>query len=61
MRFGDLVNSLFEYFKTIIFPSFGRYNQTNNFIKVDLPTINGRIAKLIVKKYLTCSMNIFGN
>jgi len=32
----------------------------DDFELIDLPTINGRIAKLIVKKYPTCSMSIFG-
>lgn len=33
----------------------------NDFELIDLPTQNGRIAKLIVKKYPSCSMSIFGN
>ena len=32
----------------------------DDFELIDLPSINGRIAKLIVKKYPTCSMSIFG-
>ena len=32
----------------------------DDFELIDLPTQNGRIAKLIVKKYPTCSMSIFG-
>ncbi|MDB4340036.1 hypothetical protein OAA13_00120 [Crocinitomicaceae bacterium] len=32
----------------------------DDFELIDLPTQNGRIAKLIVKKYPTCSMTIFG-
>jgi hypothetical protein len=36
-------------------------NIQDDFELTDLPTINGRIAKLIVKKYPTCSINIFGN
>jgi hypothetical protein len=32
----------------------------NDFELIDLPTQNGRIAKLIVKKFPTCSMSIFG-
>lgn len=31
----------------------------DDFELIDLPTQNGRVAKLIVKKYPTCSMNIF--
>ena len=33
----------------------------NDFELMDLPIQNGRIAKLIVKKYPSCSMSIFGN
>jgi hypothetical protein len=32
----------------------------DDFELIDLPTQNGRIAKLIVKKYPTCSISIFG-
>jgi hypothetical protein len=32
----------------------------DDFELIDLPTQNGRIAKLIVKKYPTCPMSIFG-
>lgn len=32
----------------------------DDFELIDLPTQNGRIAKLIVKKFPTCSMSIFG-
>lgn len=32
----------------------------DDFELIDLPVQNGRIAKLIVKKYPTCSMTIFG-
>ena len=32
----------------------------DDFELIDLPIQNGRIAKLIVKKYPTCSMSIFG-
>lgn len=35
-------------------------NFQDDFELIDLPTQNGRIAKLIVKKYQTCSMSIFG-
>jgi hypothetical protein len=31
----------------------------DDFELIDFPTLNGRIAKLIVKKYPTCSMSIF--
>ncbi len=46
----------------------GKWKQVNwskgihiqdDFELIDLPTPNGRIAKLIVKKYPTCSMSIF--
>lgn len=36
-------------------------NFQDDFELIDLPTQNGRIAKLIVKKYPSCSMSIFGN
>ena len=32
----------------------------DDFELIDLPIQNGRIAKLLVKKYHTCSMEIFG-
>ena len=32
----------------------------DDFELIDFPTQNGRIAKLIIKKYPTCSMSIFG-
>ena len=32
----------------------------DDFELIDLPIQNGRIAKLIVRKYPTCSMSIFG-
>jgi hypothetical protein len=34
-------------------------NIQDDFELIDFPTANGRIAKLIVKKYPTCSMSIF--
>ena len=34
-------------------------NIQDDFELIDLPTPNGRIAKLIVKKYPSCSMSIF--
>ena len=33
----------------------------DDFEVIDLPNQNGRIAKLIVKKYPSCSMSIFSN
>ena len=32
----------------------------DDFELIDLPIQNGRIAKLIIKKFPTCSMSIFG-
>ena len=56
--FWSLLNKVSEEWKEVDWSE--GIDFQDDFELIDLPTQNGRIAKLIVKKYPTCSMTIFG-